>query len=173
MTDFFAEIFDDIWKPIAAAGQPCTTWTPSLHMGRGTVLQCDFICMISPAMFAKIILPALQREVDYFEKSIYHLDGPGALRHLQTVLDMGGLNAVQWVCGAGQGSARDWIEVYRKIQAAGKAMEILCANFEEAVEVAKCIKPQGAWFHVYKSYPPDEVETFCKRLEAWAAGKAI
>jgi len=173
VTDFFGEIFDDIWQPIASAGQPCTTWTPSLHVGRGTVLQCDFICMISPAMFAKIIRPALQREVDYFEKSIYHLDGPGALRHLDAVLEMDGLNAVQWVYGAGQGSARDWIEVYRKIQAAGKAMEILCANFEDAVEVAGHIKPPGAWFHVYKRYPPAEVEAFCKRLEAWSAGKAI
>ena len=36
VTDWFAHIFDDLYGRIAAAGQPCTTWTPR---------RCKRICL--------------------------------------------------------------------------------------------------------------------------------
>jgi len=172
VTDFFPRFFGDPWSRISACGQPCTSWCPTLHAGRAYVLQCDFICMISPAMFAEAILPALKRETEYLDRSIYHLDGPGALRHLDAVLALPHLNGVQWVYGAGNEPAARWVEVYRKIQAAGKCMQVTCTDLGDARRVAERLQPEGVWFSVGGSYARHEAEDFLRWAEKWAAGKS-
>ncbi len=165
----FALMFDDIYKRIAAAGQPSTSWTPTLHDGPSMVLQCDFICMISPADFQRTILPLLEYEIGYVDRVIYHLDGPGALPHLDALLETG-LNAIQWVFGAGQGNARDWIDVYQRIQAGGKGVQVFVESFEEAKLLAQHLKPEGVWLCMGQ-VQPDEADAILKWAELWAAGK--
>lgn len=173
VTEFFPAIFEDLWNRIAAHNLPCTSWAPSLHMGKGMILQCDLICMISPQMFREIILPALEAETRYLQRSFFHLDGPGALRHLDDLLSMEKLNGVQWVYGEGQGTAKDWIDVYRRIQQAGKCMQIICRDFDDALIIARNIRPAGAWLCIGKPYSPDDIQAFCKTMEQWAAGKKV
>jgi len=170
VTDFFRRFFDDPWSRIAAAGQPCTSWCPTLHAGRSYILQCDFICMISPAMFAKTILGALERETEHLSRSIYHLDGPDALRHLDAVLELPRLSGVQWVYGTGNEPAGKWGDVYRKIQSAGKCMQVMCTDMNDAKAVAEQVRPEGVWFTVAGSYARDEVEAFLRWSAKWAAG---
>lgn len=60
-----------------------TNWMGLWHPEKWYVTSCDFICMISQEMFARYILPELREEIDYLQgKTIFHLDGPGALKHL-------------------------------------------------------------------------------------------
>lgn len=171
MTDCFQTMFDDLWNRIAAAGQPCTTWLPSLHAGRAYATSCDFICMISPEMFRRTILPSLVREMRFLERNIFHLDGPGALRHLDDLLELPEMDGLQWVYGAGNGPARKWTDVYRKAQAAGKCQQILCEDVADAKAVAEHIRPEGAWFAVHGSYSLAEADDFIRWVESWAAGK--
>ena len=168
----FGIAFDDLWKRIEPTGQPSVSWLACPHTG-GTscVLQADFICMLSPKMFEETILPSLTWEADYLDRSIYHLDGPDALRHLDPVLSVPSLDAVQWVAGTGNGDARDWIEVYQRCQAAGKAIHIHCADINDAKAVAEHIRPEGAWFHVAGTHDLDEVNAFLAWLDRWSAGR--
>ena len=95
------------------------------HPEKWYVTSCDFICMISQEMFARYILPELREEIDYLQgKTIFHLDGPGALKHLDALLEIENLAGIQWVYGAGQPSARHWLPVLQKIQKAGKRINI-------------------------------------------------
>ncbi|MHC4561238.1 MAG: hypothetical protein ACYS8X_00530 [Planctomycetota bacterium] len=167
----FALMYDDVYNRIAAAGQPSTTWTPTLHMGKSFVLQCDFICMISPKDFQRTVLPLLEYEIGYLERSVYHLDGPGALVHLDALLETD-LNAIQWVFGAGQGNARDWIDVYKRIQAAGKGVQIFAEDLAEAKLLAEHLKPEGVWLCMYAQHSQEEAEALLTWAERWAAGKA-
>jgi hypothetical protein len=167
----FGLMYDDLYDRIAAAGQPATSWTPTLHMGKGFVLQCDFICMISQAHFQRTILPLLIEEVAHLDRSIYHLDGPGSLHHLDILLETD-LNAIQWVYGAGQGSARHWIDVYKKIQASGKGVQVFLEDFAEAKLLAEHLKPEGVWLWLGDQVQPDEADAILKWAEFWAAGKA-
>jgi hypothetical protein len=173
VTDLFPAIFDDIHDRLAPAGQPCTSWTPSLHAGRGMVLQSDFIALISPAMFRQVALPALVREMEFLETSLYHLDGPGALKHLDDILAIPRLNAVQWIYGAGRGSAKDWIDIYRRIQAEGKGLQVNCQDIPEALLLTRRLRPQGVWFCIGRSYTLDQVKEFLNLMEKWAAGKTV
>ncbi len=171
VTKFFPLMYEDLWKRIEAHGLPSTTWTPALHMGKSYVTSCDFICMISPAMFQKTILPSIVWEMEYLDRNIFHLDGPGALRHLDALLEQPRLNGVQWVFGAGNGPARKWVDVYKRIQAAGKCIQLCCDDFADAWAIAEQIKPEGVWFCIGGGYSQAEGEDILKKLTRWAAGK--
>ncbi len=171
VTRSFALMYEDLWNRIERHGLPSTTWTPALHMGKSYVTSCDFICMISPEMFQKTILPSLAWEMQYLDRNIFHLDGPGALRHLDALLAQPRLNGVQWVCGAGQGPARKWIDVYKRIQAAGKSIQLMAENFDDAMAVAEHLKPQGVWFCIGGSYSETEGNDILRKITRWAEEK--
>lgn len=171
VTPHFKIIFDDLRGRIAAAGQPCSTWGTAI--GRGTMYyaSCDFICMISPKMFAETILPVIEWEVAQLDHSIFHLDGPGALKHLEALLAIPALDAIQWVYGAGGGKAADWIDVYRRVQAAGKGVEVCAVDLDDARAVMQHLAAEGVWFSVGGGYTRDEAESFLADLRRWAGGK--
>jgi len=171
VTKSFPLMFDDLWDRIRSAGQPCTTWTPVLHAGRSFVTSCDFICMISPEMFQRTILPSIVQEMRFLERNIFHLDGPGALKHLDALLELKELDGVQWVHGASQGPGARWIDVYRKVQAAGKCVQVLCCDVSDAQAIMEHIRPQGAWLDVGGSYEEQEIRDFLASVGRWAAGK--
>ncbi len=100
-------------------------WSGLLSSKPSYILQCDFCYMIGNPMFREFVLETLRRDVDRLDNTIYHLDGIGQLNHLDDVLALEKLNAVQWVSGAGQPDAIHWLDVYRRIQAAGKQMWIV------------------------------------------------
>lgn len=81
--------------------------------------QCDFSCLISPAMFAEFAVPYLSREMARQAGSEYHLDGPDAIRHLEALCAIEDLAVVQWVAGAAR-QGEDWSELYRRIDRLGK-----------------------------------------------------
>ena len=88
------------------------------------MLASDFSYMISPAMFAEFVRPELQASCRRLANSFYHLDGVGQLAHLDLLLEMPELNGIQWVPGAGQPDWRHWPDVFRRIRAAGKLIQV-------------------------------------------------
>ena len=168
VTKFFPAIYDDLWGLVRAAGQPSATWAPFLHAGRAYVTSCDFICMISPAMFQRAILPSIVREMRFLERNYFHLDGPGALRHLDALLALPELDGLQWVYGAGNGPARKWMDVYKRAQAAGKCLQVLCEDLADAEAFVGQLKPGGVWFTIGGAYTLDQAKAFVKKLEQWA-----
>lgn len=173
VTDSFAAIYDDNLRLFEGSGQPVTTWTPALHAGAWYPLSCDFICMISPAQFAQTTLPSIQREQRRLSRSIFHLDGPGALKHLDLVLDIDGLDALQWVYGAGATRASDWIGVYQRAQARGKALQVLCVDVPDALVVMEHLRPEGCWFCLRDPLPRRNAEAFIEAVTRWGAGQCV
>ncbi len=171
VTDFFAQIYDDCYLKLAAAKIPSTTWIAAPTMGRMYASSCDFICMVSPEMFQHAILPSIARENKFLDRAIFHLDGPGALKHLDALLERGNLNGIQWVYGAGNGPSRRWTDVYKRVQAAGKNLEIICEDLEDARAIIPHLRPEGVWMMIQQSLTTDEARAFERLLEGWAAGK--
>ncbi|NQU09586.1 hypothetical protein HQ590_02250 [bacterium] len=96
-----------------------SVWAP----GRAALLQCDFSCMISEEMFAEFVVPHLTRQCARLDYTLYHLDGPRAIRHLPQLVRVPGLTAIEWTPGAGQPCAGErvwWDPVWRPVYAAGK-----------------------------------------------------
>lgn len=89
------------------------------HAGRINVPQCDLSCMISEQMFREFVMPYLAREMQRLDAVEYHLDGPGAIRHLDALCEIDALDLIQWVPGAGQ-EQKDWSKLFDRIDALGK-----------------------------------------------------
>jgi len=116
--------FDELAAPIVAKfGGTVERWG-YFSPGKHYPIQCDFAAMISPDMFAEFVLPTLEAQAERLDYVIYHLDGPGQLPHLDHLLGMKKLHAVQWVPGAGNAPSSDpqWYPMYKKIQATGRAV---------------------------------------------------
>lgn len=122
-------------------------------------------------MFREAILPSLRREIGHMKYSLFHLDGPGALKHLDALLELDELDAVQWVYGAGAGPAARWLDVYRRIQDAGKGLQIVgYGGLDEFRAVAPYLTPQGVWFWPIGRFHRGEAEAFLRWTSDWAAG---
>jgi hypothetical protein len=135
------------------------------HAGPAYVPSCDFWCMVSPGVAREMIYPTLVTEMRPLERSIFHLDGPQALKHLDLMMSLPGLNAVQWVYGDGHGNAARWLEVYRRIRAAGKSLQLLAQDAADALAVLREIGPRGVWVTVgqpFESVP--EATAFLKEI---------
>jgi hypothetical protein len=89
------------------------------------MLQCDFCYMISTAMFDEFVRPELAATCRRLGNSFYHLDGIGALPHLDSLLAVGELKGVQWVPGDGQKPPEQWPEVYERVLRAGKLAQFI------------------------------------------------
>lgn len=147
-------------------GEPAITWMPTPYRGRMYVACCDLSAMLSPATFRDAVLPAVRTEAEAMDRTIYHLDGPSALPHLPALLAEPSIHAIQWVYGAGNEPASRWIDVYKQIQEAGKAMEVVAVSREDALNVAQALRPEGVWLDIGGSMRPDEVDEVLMTLEA-------
>jgi len=125
-----------------------TTWAAFLHRGPAYISSADILALLSPEMAREFVLPYLRLEWADIERSIFHLDGPDALRHIEWILEEDWIQAVQWVYGAGQGRASDWIDIYKKIRAAGRSLQLLAIDAEDALTVLRAIGPEGVWVEI-------------------------
>ena len=89
-----------------------------------SILQSDYSAMIGPKMYEEFILPELAACCRKIENSYYHLDGTGALQHLDMILSIPELKCIQWVPGDGRPDCKHWLDVYKKIRSAGKLIHL-------------------------------------------------
>lgn len=101
-----------------------TAWADIYSEDPYYMLQCDFCYMISPAMFDEFVKPELVAACEKLVNPFYHLDGPGQLDKLDSLLKIHDLKGVQWIPGDGQPGITHWPEVYRKIREAGKLIQV-------------------------------------------------
>lgn len=146
MLDAVIETHNRSYDLLESAGFGSTSWIPAYWPGRSNISCCDFWALLSDEQANRIVLPRIVRQIDAAEKSIFHLDGPQALRHLSLLLDLPRLAAVQWVYGAGAGPVTRWVDVYRRIQAAGKSAQVYCDTPEHAMAILEALGPRGMWF---------------------------
>lgn len=162
MTDARA-VFPTVWEETARAARMredgfCHAY---YSMEGAAVLQCDFACMMSPAMFNRWVMPALEEEASLVRHALYHWDGPGALVHFDTLVASKGLHALSYVPGAGRGTHRDYIDLFKRIQARGKAVQVW-GDPEEVRAIHLELDPARA-FYCTSTATPAEAE----RLLAW------
>lgn len=163
--DFF-HVFDFFMNKLQNAGQAVCTWAGPVSTKRWHVPSNDFSCMISKAMFDEFFLPGIAAECRHAEASIYHLDGPNALHHLDSLLEIPELNAIQWVYGAGHGRSTDWLDVYRKCRSAGKGIQLSLEPDEVEPFIAE-FPPEGLWLFLGGIKSVAEADAILRRLCRW------
>ncbi|MBE2212852.1 MAG: hypothetical protein IAE82_03200 [Opitutaceae bacterium] len=119
----FHRIFDHFDAMMKAAGQPSGTWINIPCRGRLHIPSADVATMISPEHFDQFSLPQLRQELVGMDHVIYHVDGKGVARHLDTILAQPEIQAIQWVQGLGQEwPIMQWLPLLRRVLGAGKSV---------------------------------------------------
>jgi hypothetical protein len=119
-------IFRQVWRAMAEAGRMDELgYTQCLYSMEGAAsLQCDWCCMVGPEMFRRWVLPALEEEAEIVKHAIYHWDGPGAIVHTADLVASRGLHALSYVPGAGHGGHIEYLDLMKRVQAGGKAVQV-------------------------------------------------
>lgn len=117
-------------------------------------LQTDFSIMISQAMFDRFFLPFIEEQTRLVPRTVYHLDGPGAARHLDSLLALPGLTAIQWVPGAGAPPMSRWLPLLRRVQARGKGLCLFCEPWEVPVLLEE-LEPEGLFLSTNCNTPAE------------------
>ncbi|HUS58643.1 MAG TPA: trimethylamine corrinoid protein 2, partial [Planctomycetota bacterium] len=124
-----------------------TSWLPCWGEGKYATIQCDFNALIGPDMYKEFFLPELEAEANYLDHCVYHLDGPDTLCHLDNLLAIRKIDAIEWVPGSGQPSHIHWLDVLRRIQNAGKGVW-MDVPADEAKLLAKELRPEHTFYNI-------------------------
>jgi len=150
--------------PVGGSVQWLSAWAP----GRMYTVASDFSCMISPAMFERFIVPELSKLCRFLDSSLYHLDGPEALQHLDRLLAIPELDGIQWTPGAGNPPSVEWLPMLRRVQAAGKCLHVH-DSLGNAERILRSLKPEGLFFQT--SAPDEETaRDLLRKAATWASG---
>jgi hypothetical protein len=124
INDSYFKVFDAIYDRINEDGEMTFCYFSLWGPGKTSKLQCDISIMISPEDFRTFSLPFLKEQCNKIDYTLYHLDGVDAIRHLDALLEIENLNAIQWTPGYGQPQGGDpvWYDLYKKILAGGKSV---------------------------------------------------
>jgi len=97
-------------------------------LGEGKVgkVQSDFAALIGTEQFDEFCLPSIKQQCDKLDYSYFHLDGKECIRHLDSLLAIESLSAIQWTPNVGMpdGGNEHWFSMYDKVRNAGKAMHV-------------------------------------------------
>ncbi len=142
ITDRYFHYYDVLYDLIRdeVGGSTFWAWAP----GRMVKLQCDLSAMISPEMFSEFMVPVLCEMTERISYSMYHWDGPGAIKHLDHLLTIPKLDMVQWTPGAGAESHDHprWWPLYHRIVDAGKKVYCgTCADLDSLRAMKKEFGP--------------------------------
>lgn len=150
VTDLYFDYYDNFYEIIKdeEGGNAYTVfqiWGP----GRTVKLQCDFSAMMAPEDFRRYIQPSLRAQAEKADHVLYHLDGPAAIKHMDALMEIDGIDALQWTSGdAGpDGTLPDWDVIYDKAIAAGKSIwvKVYSGEFEDWIRnVDRIVKKYGS-----------------------------
>ncbi|GAB4473267.1 MAG: hypothetical protein Kow00124_12070 [Anaerolineae bacterium] len=161
----FAAIFNYFDATLKEHHQLSLSWLAVPSFTTMHIPGCDFAAMISPRDFERFCLPALQREVQVANQNIFHLDGRGVARHLDMILEVPEIDAIQWAQGAGDSRPiMQWIPLIKKIQAHKPVIvDIPLVELEDFISV---MRPEGLYLWVQTESEEQELAVL-RRLEHW------
>ena len=116
-------------------------WSDEPYM----IPACDFGYLIGPEPFRAIFLADIARQSATAGRALFHLDGPGSTRHLDALLEIPEMRAIQYVPGAGTPTALPWVEMFRKIQSKGRSL-VICCPPAEVLRLTELLRPEGVMF---------------------------
>jgi hypothetical protein len=139
-------------------------WGP----GKTAKVQCDTSAMFSPAMFEKFVLPALTAQCEWLDYSMYHLDGHQCIQHLDLLLDMEALDAIEWTPDpqVPQGGDPCWFSMYRKILDAGKSLQVIGINPGQVEPLLDAVGAKGVYIQT-SVREMDELESMTKVIDSF------
>jgi hypothetical protein len=162
----FEIIYDHFDNMLKAHNQLSVSWMGIPSFERMHIPSCDFSTLISPKFFRQFGLPILQREVQTMTHNIFHVDGKGIARHLEAILSVPQVHALQWVQGVGDDlPIMQWLPFLKEMQARG-VPTIVDLNMKELDTFMVEMKPQGLFLWIATDSEDEEIDIL-NRVAKW------
>ncbi len=118
-------------------------WGP----GKTAKVQCDAAAMFSADMFARFVVPALAEQCAWLDHSMFHLDGHECIPHLDLLLNIPALDAIEWTPDPNvpPGGDSEWYPMYRKILEAGKSVQAVGIRIDQIEPLIKAVGHRGLY----------------------------
>ncbi|HBQ63632.1 MAG TPA: trimethylamine corrinoid protein 2 [Clostridiales bacterium] len=171
--DLYFEYYDRIYEVVKDRSGGCSyTAFRICGPGRTAKVQCDFSAMISPDQFRTFVQPSLQKQCARLDATLYHLDGPDAVRHLDALMEIPELSALQYTPGAGNPPAcsKEFDFIHDRVKAAGKSLWISVGgkDYEAWVQSADRLVQRYGTESLYLLFPvmsETQAETLLNKAE--------
>ena len=149
VTDCYQQYYDAFYKYAAYEGGSAYTVFQIFGSGKTQKLQCDFSAMLSPDYFRTFVLDSLKQTAGKYDNVLYHLDGPDAIKHMDALMEVDGISALQWTSGdhGPDGTLEDWDVIYDKARAAGKQLwvKVYSGEFDDWIRnTERIVKKYGS-----------------------------
>lgn len=105
----------------------------------------------------------LLEQAEWADYPVYHFDGVEQIKHLNHILNIDKIKAVQWTHVAGQPSVGHYVEVLKRIQDAGKGL-VLMATRDDLGILLDNLSAKGLYIHV-NAHSPEEADEIVKFVE--------
>ncbi len=150
VNDAYFEVFDRIYEIVREGDEMAFCYFSIWGPGKVSKLQCDISTMISEEDFRRFVQPFIREQCQKIDYTLYHLDGVGAQRHLEALLEIDELNAIQWTPGVGEPQGGDpcWYDLYRRILAGGKSVMANWVALDELEPLLDQVGNQGLHINV-------------------------
>ena len=124
INDIYFQVFDELYDIIREGDEMAFCYFSCWAPGKMSKLQSDISTMISVDDYRRFVQPFIREQCQKIDYTLYHLDGVGAMHHLDALLEIKELNAIQWTPGVGepQGGNAKWYDLYKRILAGGKSI---------------------------------------------------
>lgn len=161
----YLNVYNHFDKMIKNSGGLSISWMGIPSFEKMQISQTDFASMLSPEHFNEFVLPNLKQEVQAFDQVIFHMDGKGVANHLDSLLGIPEINAIQWVQGVGKDlPIMQWVPLIKNIQKAGKSV-VVDLQVHELEHFMKEVSPEGIYLCI--DAEPEIQFDIIKRVLKW------
>jgi hypothetical protein len=165
ITPLFFQVYESLHSIIRTHYEGTSTWLNVWSPGRWYPVSMDELALISPRMFREFFLDDILAQINWLDHSLFHLDGPDCILHLDILLEIPNLHGIQWVPGARYKSMLVWVPLLKRIQQAGKLIHITVpAN--EVEPLLQELSPKGLMLDNYCS-TEDEAKDLLRKACRW------
>ena len=173
INDIYFQVFDELYDIIREGDEMAFCYFSCWAPGKMSKLQSDISTMISTDDYRRFVQPFIREQCQRIDYTLYHLDGVGAMHHLDALLEIDELNAIQWTPGVGepQGGSPKWYDLYKRILAAGKSVMACWVTLDELRPLLDNIGGDGV--HIEMDFHNErEVEQAMRIVEEYQSDEA-
>ncbi len=168
INSIYFDVFDQLYDIINEDGEMAFCYFSLWGPGKTAKLQSDISVMFSTDDYRTYVLPYIKEQCQKIDYTLYHLDGVDAIPHLDAILEIEELNAIQWTPGVTevQGGNPKWYDLYKRILASGKSIMANWVTLDELKPLLDNVGNQGLHINVdFKS--EKDIETAIKIVDEY------
>lgn len=162
----FAGIYDHFDSIIRRSQGLSVNWMGLPTTSRVHIPTCEFAALISPDMFVQFGLPLIREEVQGITHNIFLVDGKEIAKHLDAILSIPEIDALQWVQGMGKESPiMQWIPFLKSLHKIQMPV-VVSLEVEELDGFIDVMDPHGLFLWIDSQDEQQELDIL-RKLEHW------